>query len=536
VFLLNFFILISFSLKAEDSISSKSLDINQDNKVDRIENYKNGELISVARDTKFNGKFDETSYYYPYESPTKPTEVIEKDTDGDGKVDRIEKVYRDPDLDLMVRTIKVTTKRSPASEEEERSWVTYSKLSQLKEGSFGECSANFSLDSLAIMKLNDDVKSVRYLLDDGFYKTKWGYNIHQSCLDLWGANSFPQILKKAMDKGLQCLDRLAKENKKKDPTGPNGAYRNLKELEFLLVNKPITLTCNETNFKWKGTNVYAHASASPVESIASLNVKHPYVSLNPSLPINLKKPTKDEEAEMGATLFHEQFHNLGYTHENDIEYAYACETCCIKNERLSDEEKADACNICAGNYQNSKDKKYIVDLIKWGKSSYKTGAAISAAANFQKEFPNDRFGAFAYASANAGVLGPIGVELNKHLKKKFPNISGEEKKLLDLSSSDSIYDFSMVSPSAQILAKLHYEVYSEQKKPNDTLNEIEKELTTFKQMLKSRESATGSAKLIYDSVAKELEMQLTDIWMLNYPNSSSPENMRAYRLMRELNL
>ena len=81
--------------KLKDGSRKVNIDINQDGKVDRIEFYKDDQLLSVEIDTHYNGKFDEWISYTPFESMDKAIQVTKKDTNGDGKVDRIEKNYKD---------------------------------------------------------------------------------------------------------------------------------------------------------------------------------------------------------------------------------------------------------------------------------------------------------------------------------------------------------------------------------------------------------------------------------------------------------
>ena len=61
-------------------------------------------------------------------------------------------------------------------------------------------------------------------------------------------------------------------------------------------------------------------------------------------------------------------HNLGYLHNDDIEFPYTCDDCCIGHApgyEISDEAKEMACKVCTGNYTNSTDKDYLKDIAKW---------------------------------------------------------------------------------------------------------------------------------------------------------------------------
>jgi hypothetical protein len=515
--------LLSFVVNAQEIITSKEIDTNQDYKIDRIERFKNGDLISVSRDTMYVGKFNETSYYFSYESPVKPTEVIEKDTDDDGKVDRIEKIYRNPKTDMKITTYKVTKRRGPAAVE--RNWSTYSKLSELKTKDTVMCGGELNLESLAVMKLIGSVKDVRFSLDDGYYKTGWGYDIHQSCMDRWGADKFPEVLKTSMQSGLRCLENLAKTSKT-----PNGAYRNAKDFEYLLSSKTIAMTCDEKK-EWEDT--IAHASAGPAYKIKDSKMQHPYISINPTMPKIVGKASKKELEEMAKTLFHEQFHNIGLKHGQDIEYAYSCETCCIDSKE-SKEMKDAACKVCSGNYSSMTDRSYILDLISLGDySSNANHNAEVAALSFQNEFPEDRFGILAYAAAASGPSTPIGNELGMILKTKFSNLTTTEKLLLDRSLQ--FKTDKAVEPFSKIIAESQFTIYYEQN-TGKALANYEKQLPQLKKLLELNKKAKGSIKFFYEDAVKMLKDQLWTIRLKNYPENKSPENEKAYELLSALGL
>jgi hypothetical protein len=269
----NKFILKTF---VENKFKKIEVDLNQDGKADRIETYDGEDLISLARDLKFSGKFDEWITYFTFASAKKPIEIIKKDTNADGQVDRIETIYKDIDHDLLIVNTEVDSKFSGKFDKQ---FTTHSKLFQKKDKI--TCIANENIDDLKILKLTEDVGKVKMSLEGGFYKTNWGYKIHQSCLDKWGADTFISLLKSSMAQGFQCLGNLAKDNEK-NKLSPNGALNNLKGLDYLISTNSISIVCNEKNYN--GDGFVGHASTSPRDAIAESGIKHPFISLNETNP------------------------------------------------------------------------------------------------------------------------------------------------------------------------------------------------------------------------------------------------------------
>lgn len=519
-----------FVLKSTINKGVKTLevDLNLDGRVDRIEKYQGELLIALSRDTKSSGKFDEWNEYYQYKSPEKAIEVTKKDMNGDGAVDRIETLYKDPAHDLYILKTEVD---SAYSGKFDKHFTTHSKISQKKDQS--HCLEEKSLQDLKITKLTQDIDSVKMSLEGGFYITDWGYKIHQSCLEKWGAKEFPGLLKSAMSKGFQCLGELAKNNAQKK-LNPNGALMNLRGLEYLTSTSKVSIVCNEKNYKWNG--VSAHASTSAADVLKEGNVPHPFISINDNDPKVKKKATSDEQTELTATLFHEQLHNLGIRHGESLEFPYACETCCVS--KAEGEEKANACKVCSGVYTGTSDKKYLNDLLAWGKTSYQQDRAARAIIKFQKEFPNDRWALFAYADSASGIFSPVGVQMAKVLKNKFSDLTSDELKHLEnIKEYESVPE--LLDPAVARYSKMVAEAHVGNYFGGDTkkvLNDLAKKKDLIKDLLKKESVATDNNKYILEDVKTKLNDLLSDIWLKGYPDSRSPENDQAYQLMLETGL
>lgn len=511
----------------KDGIKKIEIDINQDGKVDRIESYRKDKMISLQIDNDFKGLFDQTTEFFEFENPQKPIQVISYDKNGDGRVDRIESTYKDPKHGLIIISHQVDTKFNGTFD---NVFTTHTKLNQNKDA---DCNDAFNGDDLKIMKLSLDVSKVRMSLENGYYVTGTGYKIHQSCLDKWGAKEFPQLLNKSMTTGFQCLNKLAKKNSETKAT-PNGALKNLQNLDYLLNSSTVAVVCNDDKFNWTGTA--AHASVKPGEKIEGTSVVHPFIAVNVNKPKTKLNPTQEEKDFLTSTLFHEQLHNLGFLHGESIEYPYACETCCI--EDVKEDQRVDACKICSGVYTGPTDKAYLKDALAWGKSSYQSDRAGNSIIKYMKEFPSDRWAIFAYADSASDVFSPVGNEMVKILKMKFKDISADEKVFIENSDAYKDYDihqkpdFKNLSP---VLAKSYISLYYERDSVA-VLDELDSKKQMIKTFLINEKMAEGSDKYIYGRMKKNMYSLLKEIWLNSYPNISSAESTRAYELLLEVGL
>ena len=222
-----------YILKTEllkDGIKKVHVDINLDGIADRIETYKGEQLIAIENDTKKNGNFDEWIMYSAFESVDKPIQVTKKDTNGDGKIDRIESVYKDLLHKLLITSVEIDSKYTGKFD------VKYSNSTELNQKKDEiNCAAERSFVDDKLLKLSSQVDDANKLNAGGYIITEKGYKVHKSCMDRWGAEGFPKLLKTSMDKGMQCLADLAQKNASANAT-PNGAKINLENLKYLQQN------------------------------------------------------------------------------------------------------------------------------------------------------------------------------------------------------------------------------------------------------------------------------------------------------------
>ncbi len=117
------------------------------------------------------------------------------------------------------------------------------------------------------------------------------------------------------ERGMSCLNSLAE-------SGGTKARESLQRLRELRLNS-ISLLCEGSN----GEEVFADP-----ESDSIITVPEEYAAW--------------EDSQRQSFLFHEQFHLLGYSHENGPDMADACETCCFGS--ATPDTQSASCRLCAG--------------------------------------------------------------------------------------------------------------------------------------------------------------------------------------------
>jgi len=181
----------------------------------------------------------------------------------------------------------------------------------------------------------------------GYSTTAFGLRIHESCIQARkGAQKIINETSSALLMGLSCL--------KKMNTPQANDHRARIELLFRSNPKP-KLTCNNKDFPWQSANAFA--TVNPAQ-----DPEHPQISLNP------KTCSHWQTDDFRSTFFHELFHNIGYLHGKDPEYAYTCAQCCFKE----DSTNPLACQLCGETPKSIKDPKYLDKIIK----IYNTNLAI----------------------------------------------------------------------------------------------------------------------------------------------------------------
>lgn len=515
-------------IKTEEKGDSKKLylDYNGDKKVDLIETYNKKNLIKKEQDLDYDGAFDEVIEYFPYKSATEPIEIIKKS-------DRQTKVYRNEELKKIITTTEVDTDGDGKYDN-----VISSSIPIVQKR---DDACQTLVDSITpnISSLVKSVDQSMSKMTNGYYVGEYGYKVHKSCLDNWGAKTFTESLSKAKNEGQLCLKDLARKNTLNGSQKPNGALNNLSNLNRLYASTPVTIVCNEVKKDWK--DIAAHASAGTTDKIKSLSVNHPYVSLNPKIPKVTMKPSKDEVSEISRTIFHEQLHNLGIRHGEGIEYPYACETCCLGEKDQSKDITASSCRICSGQYdiKNKKDLTYLKDLLTWGEATFNQERAAAAINKYQQENPRSQWALIMQARAESGVFSPLGVEMAKILKKKFSNLSKEDQENLDKALSNEILPkMSSKEKVTKPLAEANINFYYDND-PKKAMATLEKSKDQLKAIVSNARAKVNddNEKYTNQTLLESTSKILNQIFLKGYPDKVDKDSStRAYNLLIELGI
>lgn len=520
------------------SVSAKEIavqvDLNDDQKVDQV-NYsdESGRLFKSKLDKNFDGFFEEEISYFQYVNDTSPVSISHFDQNKSGKNEIKLSIYKNIALGKLIFVKEISQNDNGLFD---LKVVTYDELTQTTD--LDQCLSTIIPRELRIEELNKSVSNINSRLNQGFVITDFGYKLHQSCLEKWGADNFIGMLKNGMGKGMACLKKLAVENKK-NKTSENGALYNLLKLTNLMKGNNISIVCNEDKFNWEATA--AHASTDDTDKIQNPKVNHPFISVNSTYPKVKSRPEKDEVSFMTSILFHEQLHNLGIKHGEGIEYPYACDECCFSGDDLKPNErdkKESACRICSGNYKSASDKKYVMDMVDWGQKAYKQDRAARAVLKYQRENPKERVGMFMYADATSGIFNPVGIEVAKALSKKYAKLSKEEAEMLERSLKykdvDDLKDLAVVVPS-QAVAEATLSYYQDNQ-ADKALEAIKNKKTDILAIIKAEANISGNRKYVYSDIKDKTKKILSDIWLMDYPNTSKKESSEAYKLLTELKL
>jgi len=376
------------------------LDYNRDKKVDRIERWKDKKLISVKEDRDFDGTFDH-SITYDLDSQIFKTVLF--DNNNDGKTDRKE-LYTNVDSDkIKIQVFQVEGKKEKL--------LDTRHVSRTQEN-------NACVDKLddfrkEITILRGNVQSIVLDISQPIIDIGYGYKVTKSCFEKCGIDNFQEALIGGMSQGLNCMIRLQNNGSNKAQGGVTGAMRNLLKYQSMMKNSSVHITCEETSgYNWSETR--AHASTEPGQKTSDGKFSHPFISINPGYPSSASGANMQEKVkDIKNTIFHEQLHNLGIKHGEDVEYPYACADCCMTDRAGADantRSKLDtACNICTGNYRSGADDiNYISDITFYGDYAWKNDLLGRNAQRYSRNHQRSLNGRSILAHSNAHFFSPLG--------------------------------------------------------------------------------------------------------------------------------
>jgi hypothetical protein len=358
----------------------------------------------------------------------------------------------------------------------------------------------------------------------GLLPTGLGYKVDVACYSKWG-DDFNKIVKEVAVGGLKCLMNLDKKGRLGTKT--TGALRNAFDLTKLMKNDGISLVCSEDDYNWDG--IVAHASTTSTEVMPVKNIKHPYVSLNPKHPENDASHRQKEIINLKDTLFHETLHNLGFLHNEDVEFSYTCGLCCFGSGADDPAAKEQACKVCTGNYKNVTDVNYVKDMIEFSQLTYDPARGAAAAIKYLKENKNSA-GMAMLSYSTSSVFNPVGGELSKLVSARVKDLSPSDKIYLEKAGPNkNDPDFAPVQISARALSGSLYELYYN-KSGTNALDMLERNKATIKQELTKMKKAPGNSVHIHDSMKKVLDGMIYDVWINKYPAGDKAASDRAYAL------
>lgn len=398
------------------------LDFNDDHQVD---------LVSIFETHQGKPRLIEERYpktrTVVYRYGREPFQIQKLDTDHDGKFDEIKSLYHENNSIRIVteagsdKTTKILPLRESKNDNSDICKPRYKEITDL----IGALSKSTS----PTPKKNGS-----------FTDTGFGFTYHESCGKNFGDEFMQNNIKGSMKTGLECMQKINKEfrdsekEKKTTKRETTGVETNNQKILTLLndTKKPVQIVCNDSKTEYYGDATAANASSDlddKVKLTTGEDIAYPYVSFNPSSKSKEKDSRYGTDASsFQGTLFHEMLHTLGYKHQEGTEFSYGCGACCFPEFGQSADMslKNAACRVCLGNYDNTKDKKFIQD--------HAILAATAGGADFnypnanryllskdKVSSPDDKW-LLALAYGDPG--SPLGPALSRKMFGKMPGTSG----------------------------------------------------------------------------------------------------------------
>jgi len=370
----------------------RNTDTKGDGKPHSIDCFSKNRLVLRERDRNGDGKMDEFTSY-----GTDEKIVRQIDSHFDGNLDVEETLVREGPY--IVRTTRRAKGKKPVI------WAVVSvehyPLAQ-EEGKAGHDGAEE--EALKAMQATEGLRPLAKPFeapsDDGKnVTTKFGFQVAKDCLDTDA--KLAERLHETLAEGVKCLIKLDDEGK-----------NHVSKIASLLLGQPSPrLMCTLEGQKWGRR-----------EALSSLPPEPPWIAVNPTFLAAATPQT------MKQTLFHELFHPLGYAHQSDVDYPYACSFCCFPSEAKTDAEKKKqplitdlACKICGAHFEGGVDnldylKKMAAFLPKILKAHHGTRPLLQYLKKHKGE-PEEREAEFALVRSLSGVFeAPVASALLNRLE------------------------------------------------------------------------------------------------------------------------
>jgi len=452
--------------KAVATQEVKNFDTNNDKKIDYVIINEGKIVKEIKEDINFDGIYDRQTLFFPEDEEF--TKIV--DQKKIGKKPRKKISY------WIDKKFKKYMSLTQIDKNDDGKWdIEYRSHSDLLEFR-NVCNQDDGLGKT--QKFTEEIIHLVKEIDE-YTLTDSGFRVEKSCFMENSKEWFLKNLENSIQEGLGCLEKLKNE---KDG---NGALKNFSLLKNILAPPPsVQILCNESSDEYNWSQAVAHGTTGPVASTSRL--QHPGISIDPEYLKEKKTQGERGEIDLKKTLFHELFHNIGYKHSDDVEYAYACESCCIPSEDDTDEVRSVSCNICRKSYTDDSDLEYIKDISDFSHLVSKKDIALKTSIKYLKENPGNLDGLSFLAMNLSDVFSPVGIELSKLISSEKENLTEDQKNRL--LTAREYEDQNFLKPfveTSKIIATAYYYTYANQD-PKTGLELILKEEKKIKEALKSQ--------------------------------------------------
>lgn len=283
----------------------------------------------------------------------------------------------------------------------------------------------------ALGKFYQDVLTTE--LDDRWQETNYGIRFEKKCETEFGSD-FAVLVKESMTEGLKCLDQL---------NGDGSDYN-----QMMIIG---TLQQQQNPLKIRCEKLTRQESLSAEATVFSSDENYPEIKLKNGKQLASRQKVKE-------VIFHELLHTNGYAHQADIEYMYACQSCC----KDANQKKA-ACQICKSNYESTDDPQYQKDIENWCQESQGQGACVMAfisTLNPQKNNNTDS----VKKLIEMMKLNPQFDQLIKVVNKNNPNFGNESSNDQQLARVLIELKNNQLAKARQILAQMNARISNDKNK------------------------------------------------------------------------
>jgi len=332
--------------KKSKKIKLKKADLNGDGRIDFWSRYLSQTETLYQWDTNFDNIVDKR------ESRLSNGEaVIERDLNFDGLYDW-KKTFSLSSSKAGKLIVEVLRRSGTSADYEALSRNEIDLIQGDEQIDSGIC--NFDeADLLSLRQFDIFANVIDYNLQSGrrggrLFTTSYGHKIDEGCFDIYGKKAFLKVVQKAVTQGAACLQKLNTAQ----------SLEHLHKISDLLEGRfggpKIDCTSGGSRGQsWEGAAL-ARGAVGKGEIWLRPDYKEKYFDKEPS--------SSEAEQKLSSTLFHEMLHNIGYPHNEGVEYVYTCQRCCNRLSKDSQAVTQAACNICKTSYGPDNQLDYLKEI------------------------------------------------------------------------------------------------------------------------------------------------------------------------------